>query len=83
LLAKQHQKAGINYNIRFESVGDRVILTIVLTLALHIGYELFQSDIDTAYFYEYLKETIYIIQPESFDESGRGCILQKCIYDLE
>ena len=51
-----------------------MILRFVLSFALHLGYELHQLEIDTAYLYENLKETIYMIQPESFDdESGRVC----------
>jgi hypothetical protein len=79
LVAKGHsQKPGIDYNDTFASVGDRVILRFVHSFALHLGYELYQLDIDTAYLYGNLKETIYMIQPEGFDDgSGRVCLLQK------
>jgi len=61
-----------------------VILRFVLSFALHLGYELFQLDINTAYLYRNLKETIYMIQPEGFDDgSGRVCLLQKCIYGFK
>jgi hypothetical protein len=65
-------------------VGDKAILRFVLSFALHLEYEYFQSDIDTVYLYGNLKETIYMIQPEGFDDgSGRVCLLQKCIYGLK
>ena len=61
-----------------------MILRFVLSFALHLGYELYQLDIDTAYLYGNLKETIYMIQPEGFDDgSGRVCLLKKCIYGLK
>jgi hypothetical protein len=61
-----------------------VILRFVLSFALHLGYELFQLDFDTAYLYGNLKETIYMMQPEGFDDgSGRVCLLQKFIYGLK
>jgi len=47
-----------------------VILRFVLSFVLHLGYELFQLGIDTAYLYGNLKETIYIIQPEGFDDGS-------------
>jgi len=71
LVAKGHsQKPGIYYDDTFDSVGDKVILRFVLTFALHHGYELFQPDIDTAYLYGNLKETIYMIQPDGFDDGS-------------
>jgi hypothetical protein len=78
-VAKGHsQKPGIDYNDTFERVGDKVILTFVVSFALHLGYELYQLDIDTARLYGNLKETIYMIQPEGFDDgSGRVCFYSK------
>ena len=64
-------------NDTFAPVGDKVILRFVLSFALHLGYELYQLDIDTAYLYGNLKETTYMIQPEGFDDgSGRVCLLK-------
>ena len=64
LVAKRHsQKQGIDCNDTFAPVGDKVILRFVLSFALHLGYELYQLDIDTAYLYGNLKETIHMIQP--------------------
>ena len=64
LVAKGHsQKPGIDYNDTFAPVGDKIILGFVPSFALHLGYELYQLDIDTAYLYGNLKETIHMIQP--------------------
>ena len=57
---------GINYSGTFMAARDKAILRIALTLALHLGHELFQIDIGTAYLYGNLKETTSIIQPEGF-----------------
>ena len=81
LVAKRHsQKPGIDYYNTFAPVGDKVILKFVPSFALHLGYELNQMGIDTAYLYGNLKETIYMIQPEG---SSRVSLLQKCIYGLK
>jgi hypothetical protein len=41
-------------------------------------------DIDTAYLYSNLKETIHLIQPEGFDDgSGQVCLLQKSIFGFK
>ena len=69
LVANGHsQKPGIDYNDTFAPVGDKVILRFVLSFALHLGYELYQLDIDTARLHGNLKETMYMIQPEGFDD---------------
>jgi hypothetical protein len=69
LVAKRHsQKPGIDYHDTFAPVGDKVILRFVLSFALHLGYELYQLDIDTAYLCGNLKETIYMIRQEGFDD---------------
>jgi hypothetical protein len=74
----------IDFNDTFAPVGDKAILRFVLSCALHLGSKLFQLDIDTAHLYGDLKETIYMIQPEVFDDgSGRLCLRQKCIYGLK
>ena len=64
LLAKRHsQKPGIDYNDSFAPARDKGILRFTLSFALHLGYKLFQLDIDTVYLYGNLKEIIYAVQP--------------------
>jgi hypothetical protein len=78
------QKPGIHCNDTVAHVEQQLILRFVHTSALHLGYEFFQLDIDTSYLYGNLTETIYMIQPEGFDDgSGRMCPLQNCIYALK
>ena len=56
LVAQGHsQKSGIDHNDTFASVGHKVILRLVFTFVLHMGYELFQLYFDTAYSYVNLK----------------------------
>ena len=75
----RNQESTVMTHLRL--LEAKVILRFVLSFALHLGYELYQLDIDTTYLYGNLKETIYMIQPEGFDDgSGRVCLLQKCLY---
>jgi hypothetical protein len=60
------QKPGIDYNDTFAPVGHKVNVRSVLSFAMPLGYKLFQLDIDTAYLYGNMKETIHMIQPEGF-----------------
>ena len=62
------QKPAIDYNDTFAPVADKVILRFLLIFALHLGYEMYQLDIDTAYLYGNLKETIYMIELEDFED---------------
>ena len=73
------QKQKIEYDDTFAPVRDRIILRFVITLALYLGYKIFQLHIDTAYSYSHVKVTIYIFQPQSFDDGlGRVCRVQQC-----
>jgi len=45
-----------------------MILRFVLSFALHLGYKLFQLEIDTAYVYENPKEPKYMIHPKGGDD---------------
>jgi hypothetical protein len=56
------QRPGIDYNDTFAPVKYQVIHRFVLNFVMHLVYELFQLNIDTAYLYGNLKETIYMIQ---------------------
>jgi len=62
----------------------KVLLRFVLSLALHLWSSLSQLDIDTAFLYGNLKETVYMIKRDGFDDgSGRACLLEKGIFDLK
>ena len=85
LVAKGHsQKPGIDYCDPFTSIEYKIILKFVLTFALHFWCELFQLDIDTAYLYGSMKETVYMIQQEDFDDgSSPVCVLENCMHGRE
>ena len=61
-------------------------IKILLTIANHMDYEIWQMDVKTAFLNGSLQETIFIVQPEGFIEKGQEkkvCKLQKSIYGLK
>jgi len=46
-----HKNIPGNQNDTLPHIGNKVILRFVLSFALHLGYELFQLDIDTVNLY--------------------------------
>ena len=61
-------------------------IRILLAIAAHMDYEIWQMDIKTTFINESLDETIYMVQPEGFIKKGQEkkvCNLQKSIYKLK
>ena len=67
-LVANSQKPEIDDNDASASVGDKVILRLVLILVLHLGYELFQFGSTQLTCIWYLKEIVCTIQPECFHD---------------
>ena len=60
-------------------------IRIMLTVAAHLDYEIWQMDIKIAFLNGELEEEVYMIQPEGFtstDES-KVCKLKRSIYGLK
>ena len=78
------QKYGIDYTETFAPVVRYESERIVLAAATHLGLKLIQFDVKCAFIYASLTDTIYMKQPEGFDDgSGRICKLLKSIYGLK
>ncbi|KAJ3651647.1 hypothetical protein Zmor_017672 [Zophobas morio] len=78
------QKAGIDYAETFSPVARFESVRVLLAIAAAKDYELFQIDVKTAFLYSELKEEIYMVQPDGFDDgSGRVCKLNKSLYGLK
>ena len=61
-------------------------IRILLSIAAHMDYEIWQMDVKTAFLNGSLDETIYKVQPEGFIANGQEkkvCKLQKSIYGLK
>ena len=69
----------------FSSVAMLKSSQIMLAIAAHLDYEIWQMDVKTAFLNGELTEEVYMIQPEGFtstDES-KVCKLQRSIYGLK
>ena len=87
LVAKGYtQKEGFDYEETFSPVAMIKSIRILLSIAAHMNYEIWQMDVKTAFLNGSLDETIYMVQPEGFIAKGQEkklCKLQKSIYGLK
>ena len=71
LVAKGYtQKEGFDYEDTFSPVATIKSIRILLSIAAHIDYEIWQMDVKTTFLNESLEETIYMVQPEGFIAKG-------------
>lgn len=78
------QRQGIDYVETFSPVVRYSSLRMLLALAVKMGLQIDQMDVVTAFLHGDIEETIYMHQPESFnDGTDRVCRLNKSIYGLK
>ena len=84
LVAKGYtQKEGIDYDETFSPVAMLKSIRILLCIAIHYDYEIWQMDVKTAFLNGNLEEEIYMIQPEGFiakHQKHMVCKLKRSIY---
>lgn len=78
------QKEGIDYNEVFAPVSKHTTLRTLIALTAAEDLELHQLDIKTAFLNGTLEETIYMRQPQGYEEGGADtvCHLKKSLYGL-
>ena len=79
------QVQGVDYDETFSPLAMLKSVRILLVIAAFYDYEIWQMDVKTAFLNGYLKEELYIMQPEGFvDPKGANkvCKLQQSIYGL-
>ncbi|KAH9769282.1 hypothetical protein KPL71_011940 [Citrus sinensis] len=80
------QKEGIDFNEIFSPVVRLTTVKIVLAICATFDLHLEQLDVKTAFLHGELEEEIYMLQPESFVETGKEnlvCKLNKSLYGLK
>ena len=87
LVAKGYtQKEGIDYEEIFSPVAMLKFIRILLSIAAHYNYEIWQMDVKTSFLNGNLEEEIYIMQPEGFitkNQKHMVCKLKMSIYGLK
>ncbi|CAL2237084.1 unnamed protein product [Prunus armeniaca] len=87
LVGKSYRKReGIDYEVTFSPVAMIKSIRILLTIAAHYDYEIWQMDVKMAFLNGHLQEEIYMGQLEGFiskHEEKKLCKLQRSIYGLK
>ena len=87
LVAKRYtQKEGIDYEETFSLVAMLKSIRILLSIATHYDYEIWQMDVKIAFLNGNLEEEIYMMQPECFiakNQEHMVCKLKRSIYGLK
>ena len=76
------QKQGVDFDKDFSPVAMLKSVRILLDIAAHCDYEIWQMDVKIAFLNRSLTKKVYMIQPKGFT-SGSGskvCKLQRSIY---
>ncbi len=78
------QRPGYDYIETFLPVVRMETIRAILAIAAIKGFIIQQMDVKGAYLNGTLKETVYMQQPEGYnDKSGRICLLVKTLYGLK
>ena len=77
---------GVDYDETFAPIAYMESIRILLTLACHFKFKLYQMDINTAFLNGFLKEDVYVAQPKGFIDphfSNHVLYLKKALYGLK
>lgn len=78
------QVMGINYLETYSPVANMATVRVLIAIANHFGWSIFQMDVKTAFLNGNLTETIYMTQPEGFVKNEKlVCKLNKSLYGLK
>jgi histone deacetylase 1/2 len=80
------QTAGVDFEETFSPVVRASTVRIILTIAVHLNWDIRQLDINNAFLNGHLKETVYMSQPEGYADPTKPdhlCKLSKALYGLK
>lgn len=87
LVAKGYRQVhGVDYDETFSPVAMLKSIRIMLAIAAYYDYEIWQMDVKTAFLNGVLTETVFMTQPEGFEDpknAKKVCKLKKSIYGLK
>ena len=77
---------GVDYDETFAPAARMESIRILLALACHLKFKLYQMDVKTAFLNGFLKEDVYVAQPKGFIDPhfpNRVLYLKKVLYGLK
>ena len=80
------QMEGVDYDEIFALVTRMESIRILLALACHLKFKLYQGDVKTAFLNGFLKEDVYVAQPKGFIDPhfpDHVLHLKKALYGLK
>ena len=80
------QMEGVDYDETFALVARMKSIRILLALACHLKFKLYQMDVNTAFLNEFFKENVYVAQPKGFIDPhfpDHVLYLKKALYGLK
>ena len=80
------QVEGIDFDETFTLVARLESIRILLAIASHLNFKLYQMDVKSAFLNEMLQEEVYVEQPKGFVDPHRlddVYKLKRALYDLK
>ena len=77
---------GVDYDKTFAPIARMESIRILLALACHLKFKLFQMDLKTAFLNRLFKEDVYVTQPKGFIDPhflDHVLYLKKALYGLK
>ena len=77
---------GVDYDETFAPVARMESVRILLALACHLKFKLYQMDVKIAFLNGFLKEDVYVAQPKGFIDSNfpyHVLYVKKALYGLK
>lgn len=80
------QTTGLDFEETFSPVIKASTVRIILSIAVHLNWDIRQLDINNVFLNGHLKETVFMFQPEGYVDPAKPnhiCKLSKAIYGLK
>ncbi|XP_020701862.1 uncharacterized protein LOC110113563 [Dendrobium catenatum] len=80
------QEYGLDYVETFSPVAKLPTIRVLFTIALHHAWKIHQLDVENAFLHGDIQETVYMKQPNRFEDPvypNHICLLRKALYGLK
>ena len=77
---------GVDFDETFTPIAHMESIRVLLALACHLKFKLYQMDVKTTFLNKFLKEDVYVAQPKGFIDPHFPDLvlyLKKALYELK